>query len=139
MAEEVTKIVSDQTVDDLNKQDAFWAAVDEKCKTLTGKLQRRVVSFHVMALDFATSGEYVVGYMYRPDLTTQLRLSDKGQAFASGFSQEEGEKVLESLWLKSESDPRFNKETDEGEIYWKGAILSLMEYMQAAIPALKKK
>jgi len=137
MTEEVKDVVE---VTDKQKQlDEFWAGVDEKCKLLTTKLGRRVVSFHVMSLDFPTSGEYLVGYMYRPDLTTQLRLSDKGQGLASGFSQEEGEKVLEALWIKSESDKRFDKETDEGEIYWKGAILSLMEYMQAAIPALKKK
>lgn len=139
MSEQLTEVIPSETIDNLKKLEEFWAGVDEKCKLLTARTGKRVVSFQVMALDFATSGEYLVGYMYRPDLTTQLRLSDKGQNCASGFSLEEGEKVLEALWIKAESDKRFDKETDEGELYWKGAISSLMEYCQSAIPALKKK
>jgi len=119
------------------KEDAFWEATNAKASSIASATGKRVVPIVIQDID--TPGEYVVGYMYRPDLDTQLKLSDKGQEFASGFSYLAGSAVLESLLIKAESDKRINTETDQGELYWKGAIIALFEFVKGARAVIKKK
>lgn len=113
-------------------------SVDAKAQELTTSLKRKVVPIILLDMGYAENGKYVIGYMFRPDLVAQLRMCDKGQAYASGFSMEEGSKVLESLLIKNESDSRINMETEEGEVYWKGAVSRLIEFVQTALPVIKK-
>lgn len=120
-----------------DKENTFWASIDEKVTSIAKATQRRITP--IVIKDIANNGEYITGFMYRPDLTTQLRLSDRGQEYPSGFCQEEASKVLQSLLIVSESDQRINMTTDEGELYWKGALLCLYEFVKSAIPAIKKK
>lgn len=136
---ETTELTPEQTAlkAEQEKLKAVLDAAEAKALTITERLNKRIVPI-VMA-DYVNPGEYVIGFMYRPDLTTQLRLGDKGQAFATGFSYEEASKVLQALLITGESDPRINMETEEGEMFWKGAILVIHEFTQAAMPILKKK
>ena len=118
------------------KYDQMWKALEEKQKTIEQNLKKRVVP--IVIKDIATPNEYVTGFMYRPDLVTQLKLSDKGQELATGFSQVAAHEVLLSNILRAETDPRITPDTEEGELYWKAAIVCLYEYIKSAVPVLKK-
>jgi hypothetical protein len=128
--EEVVELTPEQ------KSEAAWAIIDQRKAAIESKLGKRVVP--IVILEIGNPENRVVGFMVRPDLVTQLRLSDRGQQYMTGFSQEEAHKVLESLLLKAESDPRITPDTEEGELYWKGAILCLYEFIKTAVPIIKK-
>ena len=118
------------------KEAAMWLIVDEKVKELSDRLKKTV---HPIAmLDVDNNGEYVIGYFTHPDMTAQLRMIDMSQEKGNGFSYEAASKMLESLLIKEESDPKINQ-TQDGERYWKGALPYIMEFMIAAVPLLKKK
>lgn len=132
-----TAVLTEEQQAAQEKLDAFWNGVDEKVKAISSATNKKVIP--IVIREIGNPENFVVGYMYRPDLITQLRLSDRGQDCATGFSQEEASNVLQALFIKSESDPRINMDTDEGEMYWKGALLVLFEFVKSAIPVLKKK
>lgn len=126
-----------EQIDATAKLDAFWKGVEDKAEAIAVATKRKIVP--IVVRDFSNPDAYVVGYMLRPDLTTQLRLIDRGQDFASGFSQEEASKVLQANLIVAESDGRINMVTEEGELYWKGALVVLYDFVKAAIPVFKKK
>jgi hypothetical protein len=131
MAEARAKIAETEA-----REEAFWANVDQRKAAIESKLGKRVLP--IVILEIGKPENYVVGFTIRPDLVTQLRLSDRGQQFQTGFSMEEAHKVLESLLLKAESDPRITPDTEEGEMYWKAAIICLYEFIKTAVPIIKK-
>lgn len=114
----------------------MWSSVEEKIKEISERLKKTI--HPIVLLDTSNNGEYVLGYFVRPDLVAQLRLTDISQDKASGFSYEGASKMLDSLLVKEDSDPRINT-TQAGELYWKGALPFMTEFMISAIPVLKKK
>lgn len=117
------------------KEAEFWAGIEER-KSNIEKAQSRKV-FSIVLPDLTTPGERVVGFAYEPDLSTQLRLIDKGSEYRTGFSLEACSNALESLLIKSETDERISNKKDLN--YWKGAASALAQFMGVATPILKKK
>jgi hypothetical protein len=115
---------------------AFWESVDTKTAELATALRTKV--FPIVLLDTTGNGDYVVGYARTPDMITQLRLIDKSAGNGNGFSLEACSTALESLLIASESDKRIAPDGEDGN-YWKGACVSLSQFMNMAMPVLKKK
>lgn len=123
---------------EINEIEQMWAGIDEKVSLLSSKLGRK--TFPIVIQSVETAGEYVIGYAYKPDMTTQLRLIDKSEGNANGISLEAASQALEALILTSECDSRITDKNGENyDVYWKGACYSLRQFMGLAIPALKKK
>ena len=120
---------------DAVQEQKFWDDIDLKTKTIGESLRCRV--FPIVLLDVANNGEYVVGFAKVPDLITQLRLIDKSAGNENGFSLEACSIALDSILIKSETDPRIADKEDLN--YWKGACVCMSQFMTTAIPVLKKK
>jgi len=112
------------------------AGFEERAKSISVSTGRRV--FAIVLPDAEKAGEFVVGFAYEPDLQTQLRLMDKGQAAGVNISIEACSTALETLILKSETDPRILDQTGTA-MYWKGACFALSEFLLMAVPVFKKK
>jgi hypothetical protein len=117
------------------KVNKFWAGIDEKVTALSASLRCKV--FPIVLLDSEAKGDFVVGFAKVPDLITQLRLIDKSAGNDNGFSLEACSTALETLLIVSETDKRISDKQDL--TYWKGACVSLSQFMGVAIPVLKKK
>lgn len=119
----------------IDKDRAFWADIDLRKQAITERVKREV--FPITILSKTEPGEYVVGFAYAPDLTSQLRMIDKSRASGVDISIEACSAVMETSLIMSETDPRISDKKDLD--YWKGACATLSQFMGMAIPVIKKK
>ena len=121
-----------------NKIEQMWADIDKKVETLSATLRKKVYPIVLQSVE--ESGAHVIGYAYKPDMTTQLRLIDKSEGNANGISLEAAGQAIEALIISAASDTRITDKNGEYyDVYWKGACYSLKQFMGLAVPELKKK
>jgi hypothetical protein len=113
----------------------FWKGVDDKVESIGLGLKCKV--FPIVLVENITTGAFVVGYARVPDLITQLRLIDKSAGNENGYSLEACSTALTELLISAETDERITNKQDLN--YWKGACLTLAQFMGVATPIIKKK
>ena len=111
--------------DELDKRQA---AIEEslKCKV-----------FPIVLCSTTEANKFVTGFARVPDIITRFRLIDKSNEKGVEMSIEACSIAMESLIIKSESDPLIDMNVNFE--YWASACSFLQNYMKGAVPVLKKK
>lgn len=124
-----------KTVDPL---DALWARMDaQKARIEAHSNGKKVFPIVVACTKDVDESGYITGFAFEPDLISQLRLMDRGQEFANGFSMEACSQVLESLILPGETHELIIDKSGRA-MYWKGACFALNQFTMMGAPIIKK-